>query len=143
MSDLLLPHALLMSNLVDAGLRDVAGDPFNEFVSTLQQQGLRHGVMQHVLAAVTGNEPNVSEYLLRDSDFDPEFATHRQAQAIIVTARRQRQDSVRLCKLTAAMGHRVEELGVTPPSINYGVLRILLGAARDAGLHHDVIDLIY
>ena len=32
---------------------------------------------------------------------------------------------------------------MTPPSINYGVLRILLGAARDAGLHHDVIDRIY
>ena len=45
MSDLLLPRALLMSNLADAGLHDVAGDRFSEFVSTLQQQDLRHGVM--------------------------------------------------------------------------------------------------
>ena len=143
MSDLLLPDALLMSNLADAGLHDVAGDRFSEFVSTLQRQDLRHGVMLHVLAAVAGDEPNVSEYLLRDSDFDTEFATLRQARAIIATARRQGLDSVKLAKLAAAMGHKAEELGVTPPSINYGVLRILLGAARDAGLHHDVIDRIY
>ena len=32
---------------------------------------------------------------------------------------------------------------MTPPSANYGVLRILLGAALDAGLHYDVIDRIY
>ena len=143
MSDLLLPDALLMSNLADAGLHDVAGDRFSEFVSTLQQQDLRHGAMLHVLAAVAGDEPNVSEYLLRDSDFDTEFATLRQARAIIATARRQGLDSVKLAKLAGAMGHRAEELGVTPPSINYDALRILLGAARDAGLHHDVIDRIY
>ena len=143
MSDLLLPYAFLMSNLADAGLHDVAGDRFSEFVSTLQQQDLRHSVMLYVLAAVAGNEPDVSEYLLRDSDFDNEFATLRQARAIIATARRQGLDSVKLSKLPAAMGHKTEELGVTPPSINYGALRILLGAARDAGLHHDVIDRIY
>ena len=143
MSDLLLPHAFLMSNLADAGLHDVAGDRFSEFVSTLQQQDLRHGAMLHVLAAVSGDEPNVSEYLLRDSDFDSEFATQRQARAIIATARRQGLDSVKLAKLASVMGHKAEELGVTPPSINYDALRILLGAARDAGLHHDVIDRIY
>ena len=143
MSDLLLPYAFLMSNLADAGLHDVAGDRFSEFVSTLQQQDLRHSVMLYVLAAVAGDEPDVSEYLLRDSDFDNEFATLRQARAIIATARRQGLDSVKLSKLPAAMGHKTEELGVTPPSINYGALRILLGAARDAGLHHDVIDRIY
>ena len=143
MTDLLLPHALLMSDLADAGLHDVAGDRFSEFVSALQQQDLCHGVMLHVLAAVAGDEPNVSEYLLRDSDFDSEFATQRQARAIIATARRQGLDSVKLSKLAAAMGHQAEELGVTPPSANYGALRILLGAALDAGLHHDVIDRIY
>ena len=143
MSDLLLPHAFLMSNLADAGLHDVAGDRFSEFVSTLQQQDLRHGAMLLVLAAVAGDEPSVSEYLLRDSDLDTEFATLRQARAIIATARRQGLDSVKLAKLAAAMGHKAEELGATPPSVNYGVLRILLGAARDAGLHHDVIDRIY
>ena len=63
MSDLLLPHALLMSDLADACLHDVAGHSFSEFVSTLQQQDLRHGVMLHVLAAVAGDEPDVSEYL--------------------------------------------------------------------------------
>ena len=62
MSDLLLPDALLMSNLADAGFHDVAGDRFSEFVSTLQRQDLRHGVMLHVLATVAGDEPNVSEY---------------------------------------------------------------------------------
>ena len=143
MSDLLLPRALLMSDLADAGLHDVAGDRFSEFVSTLQQQDLRHGVMLDVLAAVAGDEPDVSEYLLRDTDFDTEFATQRQARAIIATARRQGLDSVKLAKLAAAMGHRAEELGVTPPSINHGALRMLLGAARDAGLHHDIIDRIY
>ena len=143
MSDLLLPHALLMSDLADAGLHDVAGDRFSEFVSTLQQQDLRHGVMLHVLTAVAGDEPNVSEYLLRDSDFDTEFATQRQARAIIATARRQGLDSVKLAKLAATMGHRAEELGVTPPSVNNGALRMLLGAALDAGFHHDVIDRIY
>ncbi len=143
MSDLLLPRALLMSDLADAGLHDVAVDRFSEFVSALQRQDLRHGVMLHVLAAVAGDEPDVSEHLLRDSDFDSEFATLRQARAIIATARRQGLDSVKLARLAAAMGHRAEELGVTPPSINYGALRTLLGAALDAGLHHDVIDRIY
>ena len=52
-------------------------------------------------------------------------------------------DSVKLSQLAAAMGHKAEELGVTPPSVNYGALRILLGAALDAGFHHDVIDRIY
>ena len=143
MSDLLLPRALLMSDLANAGLHDVAVDRFSEFVSALQRQDLRHGVMLHVLAAVAGDEPDVSEHLLRDSDFDSEFATLRQARAIIATARRQGLDSVKLARLAAAMGHRAEELGVTPPSINYGALRTLLGAALDAGLHHDVIDRIY
>ena len=143
LSDLLLPYALVMSDLVDAGLHDVAGDRFSEFVSALQQQDLRHGAMLDVLAAVVGGEPDVSEYLLRDSDFDTEFATLRQARAIITTARRQGLDSVKLSKLASAMGHEAEELGVTPPSTNYAALSILLGEARDAGLPHDVIDRIY
>ena len=70
LSDLLLPYPLVMSDLADAGLHDVAVDRFSEFVSTLQQQDLRHGAMLEVLAAVAGDEPDVSEYLLRDSDFD-------------------------------------------------------------------------
>ena len=77
LSDLLLPYALVMSDLADAGLHDVAVDRCSEFVSTLQQQDLRHGAMLEVLAAVAGDEPDVSEYLLRDSDFDTEFATLR------------------------------------------------------------------
>ena len=32
---------------------------------------------------------------------------------------------------------------MTPPSANYGALSILLGAALDAGFHHDIIDRIY
>ena len=142
-SDLLLPYPLVMSDLADAGLHDVAVDRFSEFVSALQQQDLRHGAMLEVLAAVAGDEPDVSEYLLRDSDFDTQFATRRQARAIITTARRQGLDSVKLAKLAAAMGHEAEELGVTPPSTNYAALSILLEAARDAGLHHDAIDRIY
>ena len=143
LSDLLLPYCLVMSDLADAGLRDVAGDRCSEFVSTLQQQDLRHGAMLEVLAAVAGDEPDVSEYLLRDSDFDTEFATLRQARAIITTARRQGLDSVKLSKLAAAMGHEAEELGVTPPSTNYATVSILLGEARDAGLPHEAIDRIY
>ena len=115
LSDLLLPYPLVMSDLAEAGLHDVAGDRFGEFVSALQQQDLRHGAMLEVLAAVAGDEPDVSEYLLRDSDFDTDFATLRQARAIITTARRQGLDSVKLAKLAAAMGHEAEELGVTPP----------------------------
>ena len=143
LSDLLLPYCLVMSDLADAGLHDVAVDRFSEFVSTLQQQDLRHGAMLEVLAAVAGDEPDVSEYLLRDSDFDTEFATLRQARAIITTARRQGLDSVKLSKLAAAMGHEAEELGVTPPSTNYATVSILLGEARDAGLPHEAIDRIY
>ena len=143
LSDLLLPYALVMSDLADAGLHDVAVDRFSEFVSALQQQDLRHGAMLEVLAAVAGDEPDVSEYLLRDSDFDPEFATLKQARAIITTARRQGLDSVKLSKLAAAMGHEAEELGVTPPSTDYATVSILLGAARDAGLPHEAIDRIY
>ena len=143
LSDLLLPYALVMSDLADAGLHDVAVDRFSEFVSALQQQDLRHGAMLEVLAAVAGDEPDVSEYLLRDSDFDTEFATLRQARAIITTARRQGLDSVKLAKLAAAMGHEAEELGVTPPSTDYATVSILLGAARDAGLPHEAIDRIY
>ena len=143
LSDLLLPYALVMSDLADAGLHDVAVDRFSEFVSTLQQQDLRHGAMLEVLAAVAGDEPDVSEYLLRDSDFDPAFATPRQARAIITTARRQGLDSVKLAKLAAAMGHEAEELGVTPPSTDYATVSILLGAARAAGLPHEAIDRIY
>ena len=142
-SDLLLPYCFVMSELADAGLHDVAGDRFNEFVSALQQQDLRHGAMLEVLAAVAGDEPDVSEYLLRDSDFDPAFATRRQARAIITTARRQGLDSVKLSKLAVAMGHEAEELGVTPPSTNYATVSILLGAARAAGLPHDAIDRIH
>ena len=108
-----------------------------------QQQDLRHGAMLDVLAAVAGDEPDVSEYLLRDSDFDPAFATVRQARAIITTARRQGLDSVKLSNLAAAMGHEAEELGVTPPSTDYATVSILLGEARDAGLPHDAIDRIY
>ena len=127
LSDLLLPYALVMSDLADAGLHDVAGDRCSEFVSALQEQDLRHGAMLEVLAAVAGgDEPDVSEYLLRDSDFDTEFATLRQARAIITTARRQGLDSVKLSKLAAAMGHEAEELGVTPPSTNYATVSILL-----------------
>ena len=143
LSDLLLPYPLVMSHLADAGLHDVAGDRCSEFVSALQQQDLRHGAMLEVLAAVAGDEPGVSEYLLRDSDFDTEFATLRQARAIITTARRQGLDSVKLSKLAAAMGHEAEELGVTPPSTDYATVSILLGEARAAGLPHDVIDRIY
>ena len=54
LSDLLLPYCLVMSDLADAGLRDVAGDRCSEFVSALQQQDLRHGAMLEVLAAVAG-----------------------------------------------------------------------------------------
>ena len=64
-----------MSDLADAGLHDIAVDRFSEFVSALQEQDLRHGAMLEVLAAVAGDEPDVSEYLLRDSEFDTEFAT--------------------------------------------------------------------
>ena len=144
LSDLLLPYCLVMSDLADAGLRDVAGDRCSEFVSTLQEQDLRHGAMLEVMAAMAGGgEPDVSEYLLRDSDFDTEFATLRQARAIITTARRQGLDSVKLSKLAAAMGHEAEELGVTPPSTDYATVSILLGAARAAGLPHEAIERIY
>ena len=143
LSDLLLPYPLVMSDLAEAGLHDVAVDRFSEFVSALQEQDLRHGAMLEVLAAVAGDEPDVSEYLLRESEFDPEFATLRQARAIITTARRQGLDSVKLSRLAAAMGHEAEELGVTPPSTDYATVSILLGAARAAGLPHDAIDRIY
>ena len=143
LSDLLLPYPLVMSDLADAGLHDVAVDRFSEFVAALQEQDLRHGAMLDVLAAVVGDEPDVSEYLLRDSDFDTEFATLRQARAIITTARRQGLDSVKLSKLAAVMGHEAEELGVTPPSTDYATVSILLGEARDAGLPHEAIDRIY
>ena len=73
---------------------------------------------------------------MRDSDFDTEFATLRQARAIITTARRQGLDSV---KLAAAMGHEAGELGVTPPSPDYATVSILLGEVRDAGLPHEAI----
>ena len=142
-SDLLLPYPLVMSELADAGLHDVAVDRCSEFVSALQEQDLRHGAMLEVLAAVAGDEPDVSEYLLRESDFDPEFATLRQARAIITTARRQGLDSVKLSKLAAAMGHEAEELGVTPPSTDYATVSILLREARAAGLPHEAIDRIY
>ena len=143
LSDLLLPYPLVMSDLADAGLHDVAGDRCSEFVSALQQQDLRHGAMLEVLAAVAGDEPDVSEYLLRDTDFDPAFATLRQARAIITKARRQGLDSVKLSKLAAAMGHEAEELGVTPPSTDYTTVSILLGEARAAGLPQQAIDRIY
>ena len=73
LSDLLLPYCFVMSDLADAGLHDVAGDRFGEFVAALQEQDLRHGAVLDVLAAVAGDEPDVSEYLLRDSDFDPDI----------------------------------------------------------------------
>ena len=142
-SDLLLPYALVMSDLVDAGLHDLAVDRFSELVSALQEQNLRHGAMLEVLAAVAGDEPDVSEYLLRNSDFDPEFATVRQARAIITTARRQGLDSVKLARLAAAMGHEAETLGVTLPSTDYATVSILLGEPRAAGLPHEAIDRIY
>ena len=143
LSDLLLPYCLVMSDLTDAGLHDVAVDRCSEFVAALQQQDLRHGAMLEVLAAVAGDEPDVSQHLLRDTEFDTEFATRREARAIITTARRQGLDSVKLSKLAAAMGHEAEELGVTPPSTDYAALSILLGAARPAGFPHDAIDRIY
>ena len=143
LSDLLLPYPLVMSELAVAGLHDVAVDRFSEFVSALQEQDLRHGAMLEVLAAVAGDEPDVSEYLSRDTEFDPEFATPRQARAIITTARRQGLDSVKLSKLASAMGHEAEELGVTPPSTDYTTVNILLGEARAAGLPHEAIDRIY
>ena len=143
LSDLLLPYPLVMSELAVAGLHDVAVDRFSEFVSVLQEQDLRHGAMLEVLAAVAGDEPDVSEYLSRDTEFDPEFATPRQARAIITTARRQGLDSVKLSKLASAMGHEAEELGVTPPSTDYTTVNILLGEARAAGLPHEAIDRIY
>ena len=142
-SDLLLPYALVISDLVDAGLHDLAVDRFSEFVSALQKQNLRHGTMLEVLAAVVGDEPDVSEYLLRDTDFDTEFATVRQARAIITTGRRQGLDSVKLARLAAAMGHEAETLGVTPPSTDYTTVSILLGEARAAGLPHEAIGRIY
>ena len=142
-SDPLLAYALVMSDLADAGLHDMAVDRFSEFMSALQQQDLRHGAMLEVLAAVAGDEPDVAEYLLRGSDFDTEFATVRQALAIITTARRQGLDSVKLAKLAAAMGHEAEKLGVTLPSTDYTTVSILLGEACDAGLPHEAIDRIY
>ena len=54
LSDLLLPYPLVMSELADAGLHDVAVDRCSEFVSVLQEQDLRHGGMLEVLAAVAG-----------------------------------------------------------------------------------------
>ena len=99
--------------------------------------------MLEVLAAVAGDEPDVSEHLLRDTDFDTEFATLRQARAIITTARRQGLDSVKLAKLAAAMGHESEALGVTLPSTDHTTVSILLGEARAAGLPHEAIDRIY
>ena len=56
LSDLLLPYCLVMSDLADAGLHDVAVDRCSEFVSALQQQDLRHGAMLEVLAAVAGDD---------------------------------------------------------------------------------------
>ena len=142
-SDLLLPYALVMSDLADAGLHYVAVDRFSEFVSALQEQDLRHGAMLEVLAAVVGDEPDVSEHLLRASDFDTEFATVRQVRAIITTGRRQGLDSVKLAKLAAAMGHEAETLGVTLPSTDYATVSILLGEARAGGFPHEIIDRIY
>ena len=80
---------------------------------------------------------------MRDTEFDTEFATLRQARAIITTARRQGLDSVKQAKLVAAMGHEAEELGVTPPSTDYATVSILLGEARAAGLPHEAIERIY
>ena len=141
-SNLLLPYALVMSDLVEAGLHDVARDRFRRFVSALQEQDLRHGAMLEVLAAVAGDEPDVSEHLLRDTGFDPEFATVRQARAIITTARRQGLDSVKLARLAAAMGHEAETLGVTLPSTDHTTVSILLAEARAAGLPHEAVDRI-
>ena len=59
LSDLLLPYPLVMSELADAGLHDVAVDRCSEFVAALQGQDLRHGAMLEVLAAVAGDEPDV------------------------------------------------------------------------------------
>ena len=89
------------------------------------------------------HSPRAIHFPLRDSDFDTEFATLRQARAIITTARRQGLDTVKLSKLAAAMGHEAEELGVTPPSTNYAALSILLGEARAAGIPHEAVDRIY
>ena len=89
------------------------------------------------------NSPRAIHFPLRDSDFDTDSVTLRQALAIITTARRQGLDSVKLSKLAAAMGHEAEELGVTPPSTDCATVSILLGEARDAGLPHEAIDRIY
>ena len=86
------------------------------------------------------HSPRASHFPLRDSDFDTEFATLRQARAIITTARRQGLYSV---KLAAAMGHEAKALGVTPPSTNYATVSILLGEARAAGIPHEAVDRIY
>ena len=117
--------------------------PRGEMVQPHAVLEVSNGILDLGVAAVAGDEPDVSEYLLRDSDFDAEFATLRQARAIITAARRQGLDSVKLSKLAAAMGHEAEELGVTPPSTDYATVSILLGEARDAGFPHDVIDRIY
>ena len=62
--------------------------------------------------AVAGDEPDVSEYLLRESGLRPRIRhSEAGARAIITTARRQGLDSVKLSRLAAAMGHEAEELG--------------------------------
>ena len=74
----------------------------------LPQRDLMGEAYLVVLTQLAGDEPDVSEYLLRDTDFDTEFATLKQTRAIITTARRQGLDSVKLSKLAAAMGHEAK-----------------------------------
>ena len=143
LSDILLPHAAALLDLVNAGLHDVSRAGFDTFIARLQEQDLRHGAMLDVVTAVAGTDHDVWEYRLDDSDFDTEFANRRQARAIITAARRQGLDSVKLAKLAMTMGHDAEDLGVTLPAINREALQTLLRVALEAGFRHDAIDRIH
>ena len=143
LSDLLLPHACALLDLVNAGLHDVSRAGFDAFIARLQEQDLRHGAMLDVVTAVAGTDHDVWEYLLDDSDFDTEFANRRQARAIIAAGRRQGLDAVKLAKLARTMGHDAEDLGVTLPATNHEAVQTLLRVALEAGFHHDAIDRIH
>ena len=69
-----------VGGLADAGLHDVGVDRCSEFVAALQGQDLRHGAMLEVLSAVAGDEPDVSEYLLREFGVRPRIR-HSEAGA--------------------------------------------------------------
>ena len=112
LSDLLLPYCFVMSDLADAGLHDVAGIASASSCRRCNSRTCATAPCWRCWRRWRGMNRTLSEYLLRDSDFDTEFATLRQARAIITMARRQGLDSVKLSKLAAAMGHEAEELGV-------------------------------